>query len=344
MTRKGQAGPEAGGTEKAATRHIPVLLAEVLEALGPKAGEIFIDGTFGAGGYTRAILEKADCRVIALDRDPTAIAAGAALVREFSPRLTLIESTFGDLEQAARAQGHEAVDGVVLDIGVSSMQLDEAERGFSFQTDGPLDMRMGADGMSAADFVNVADEEDIANVIYAYGEERRSRAVARAIVRRRQEQKFSRTSELAETVSRVFFGRKVDGRHPATRTFQALRIHVNDELGELLRGLVAAEKILRPGGRLVVVTFHSLEDRIVKRFFASRAGKEPGVSRHSPVQSIKSFSESFRIINVRPLTPSKGELDVNPRARSARMRAAVRTGGAPAPVDPEALGVPSPAR
>lgn len=344
MTRKGHADPEARGTEKSATRHIPVLLAEVIEQLQPKDGDVFIDGTFGAGGYTRALLEKADCRVIALDRDPTAIAAGGPLVAEFSPRLTLVESPFSALAEAARERGAESVDGVVLDIGVSSMQLDVAERGFSFQNDGPLDMRMSRSGESAADFLNTADEEDIANVIYTYGEEHKSRAIARSIVRRRLEQKFARTLDLAETVARVFRGRKVDGRHPATRTFQALRIYINDELGELAQGLSAAEHILKPGGRLVVITFHSLEDRIVKKFLSLRSGREPGLSRHIPAHSIKSKSESFLIVNTRPLTPLKGELDVNPRARSARLRAAIRTEGAAHPFDPDALGVPSPGR
>ena len=311
--------------------HIPVLLAEVLAALAPQPGETFVDGTFGAGGYTRAILDAADCRVLALDRDPTAIAAGQALAAAFAPRLTLVETPFGDLAQVAADQGLAPVDGVVLDIGVSSMQLDQAERGFSFQHDGPLDMRMSRDGESAADFLNRADEEDIANVIYEFGEERRSRAIARAIVKRRAETPFSRTRELADLVLRVFHGRKDDGRHPATRTFQALRIHVNDALGELERALAAAEQILKPGGRLVVVTFHSLEDRIVKRFLTERAGKEPQGSRYLPPQSVKVYEPSFQIVNSRPLTPSQGELDANPRSRSARMRAAIRTDAPPHP-------------
>jgi 16S rRNA (cytosine1402-N4)-methyltransferase len=328
-------------------RHIPVLLAEVLQSLAPKNSEIYIDGTFGAGGYTRAILEAADCKVIALDRDPRAIRDGAALVAHYAGRLTLVETPFGDMEEAVREaldipEG-PCVDGVVLDIGVSSMQFDEAERGFSFQNDGPLDMRMSASGTSAADFLNGADEEEIANVIYAYGEEKKSRWIAKAIVKARAEKPYTRTLELAETVSRVFHGRKVDGRHPATRTFQALRIFVNDELGELARGLSAAEKILKPGGRLIVVTFHSLEDRIAKRFLTARAGKEPGTSRHLPVQSVKLRSPSFRIVNSRPLTPSKGELDLNPRARSARLRSATRSEAPAWPLDLETLEVPKPA-
>lgn len=344
MTRKGPAAPASEHTEDGRQRHIPVLLAEVLDSLQPGDGQLFIDGTFGAGGYSSALLEAANCRVLALDRDPRAVHDGAALVARFQGRLTLVETEFAELSAAAQEWGFAPADGVVLDIGVSSMQLDEADRGFSFQSDGPLDMRMGTTGPTAADFLNTADEADIADVIYAYGEEHKSRAIAKAIVRRRGEQLLSRTSELADLVLRVFHGRKPDGRHPATRTFQALRIHVNDELGELVRGLAAAEHVLKPGGRLVVVTFHSLEDRIVKRFLASRAGKEPGISRHFPAQSIKSEGESFRIVNSRPLTPSEGELDVNPRARSARLRAAIRTEGAPHSLDPEALGLPMPLR
>jgi 16S rRNA (cytosine1402-N4)-methyltransferase len=318
-----------------------VLVSEVLQTLTPKDGEIYIDGTFGAGGYTRAILQAANCRVLALDRDPNAIRGGASAQAEFGERLALVQSPFSQLEDAARdALGGVQVDGVVLDIGVSSMQLDDAERGFSFQNDGPLDMRMSGDGPTAADFLKSADEEDIANVIYAFGEEHKSRAIARAIVRRRGEEPFARTLQLAETVSRVFHGRKVDGRHPATRTFQALRIYVNDELGELANALSAAERVLKPGGRLVVVSFHSLEDRIVKKYLAERSGKTTSASRHLPPESIKSAAPSFRIVNSRPLTPSKGELDVNPRARSARLRAAIRTYAGPWPLNLKTLGFP----
>ena len=306
-------------------RHIPVMLPDVLDALQPRPHETYIDGTFGAGGYTRAILETADCRVVAFDRDPTAIAAGAALVEAFAPRLTLLHRPFGEMAEAIQEIGVEAVDGVVLDIGVSSMQIDQAERGFSFQSDGPLDMRMSCEGPSAADVVNGFEEEQIADIIYEYGEERRSRAIARAIVKARAIAPLTRTKELADLVLRVFHGRKEDGRHPATRTFQGLRIFVNDELGELERALGAAEKILRPGGRLVLVTFHSLEDRIVKRFLAERSGKMDQGSRYLPQKNIQVSPPSFRLVNSRPLTPQKGELDVNPRARSARLRAAIRT-------------------
>ncbi len=319
--------PPAGAESRdVRSRHIPVLLSEVLETLRPVDGDRIIDGTFGAGGYTRAILETAQCSVLALDRDPTAIAAGAAMVEEFAPRLKVIESRFGLLDEVARREGFAPADGVVLDIGVSSMQLDQAERGFSFQADGPLDMRMSLSGISAADVVNTFNEAEIAEILYELGEEHRSRAIARAIVKRRGEREFERTLDLADVVSRTTGGRRHGQKiHPATRTFQGLRIFVNDELAELKRVLVAAERILRPGGRLVVVTFHSLEDRIVKRFFTEHSCGGPKGSRHLPEISNQFYEPSFQIVNRRPLTSEKGELDVNPRARSARLRAAVRT-------------------
>ena len=348
-------------------RHIPVLLSEVVESLAPQDDELIIDGTFGAGGYSRAILEAANCELLAFDRDITAVRAATPICQEFPNRLRVLHIPFSRMEEFARLERTPNdtklitgtfVDGVVLDIGVSSMQLDQAERGFSFQHDGPLDMRMSAvidpltgaacDGESpvtsesAADFVNTADEEAIANVIYTYGEEHKSRTIARAIVKARVDKPFTRTLELADLILRVFHGRKVDGRHPATRTFQALRIYINDELGELAKGLSDAERILKPGGRLVVVTFHSLEDRIVKRFFATRSGKESRGSRHLPEQSIKSIEPSFRIVNARPLTPSKGELDLNPRSRSARLRSGIRTDAQPWPLDLDDLAVPQP--
>jgi 16S rRNA (cytosine1402-N4)-methyltransferase len=318
-----------------------VLLSSVLTQLDPQDGAVYIDGTFGAGGYTRAILEAADCRVLAIDRDPTAIAHAKALCADFPGRLTAVEARFSELDAIAETEGVAPVDGVVLDIGVSSMQLDQPERGFSFQTEGPLDMRMSRQGPTAADVVNDTEEETLARILYILGEERRSRAIARAIVAARAGAPLRTTKELADLVARVFGGRKVDGRHPATRTFQALRIYVNDELGELARGLSAAERCLKPGGRLVVVTFHSLEDRIVKRFLTERSGKETRGSRHLPEQSLKSERPSFRIVNPRPLTPSKGELQVNPRARSARARVAVRTEAPAWPLDAILAGVPS---
>ncbi len=333
--------PGISSTEPEHTRHIPVLLSEVLESLSPNDGETYIDGTFGAGGYTCAILKAADCRVLALDRDPEAIENAQAICAQFDDRLTLVTAHFSTMDAVADARGFDLIDGVVLDVGVSSMQLDDSERGFSFQSDGPLDMRMSCQGRTAADVVNATDEETLARIIYMLGEERRSRAIARAIVAARAEAPLYTTRALAEVVSTVFGGRKVDGRHPATRTFQALRIYVNDELGELAQGLSAAERCLKPGGRLVAVTFHSLEDRIVKRFLSARSGKKIGGSRHLPEQSIKSELPSFRILNPRPLTPSKGELEVNPRARSARLRAAVRTEARAWPLDVAELGLPS---
>ena len=325
--------PTAGqGNRDVRSRHIPVLLPQVLAALEPKAGQHILDGTFGAGGYTRAILDSADCNVLALDRDPSAIESGQQLVEEYGPRLQLVQSTFSRLDEVAQAGNFTPVNAVVLDIGVSSMQLDEAARGFSFQTDGPLDMRMSREGLSAADIVNTFDEERIADILYQFGEERRSRAVARAITRRRVEVPFQTTRDLAVVVEKALGGHRHDQKiHPATRTFQALRIFVNDELGQLKMGLLAAERCLAPGGRLVVVTFHSLEDRIVKRFLTERAGAAPRSSRHLPENSEQLYKPSFQIVNRRPLTSEKGELNVNPRARSARLRSAVRTNAHPWP-------------
>jgi 16S rRNA (cytosine1402-N4)-methyltransferase len=309
-----------------ATRgHVPVLLREVLEALEPRAGETYVDGTFGAGGYSRAILESADCRVLAIERDPAAFANGQALVAASGGRLILTGTTFGEMENAASEAGMAQVDGVVLDIGVSSMQLDDAARGFSFLRDGPLDMRMSQDGVSASDVVNTADEADIANILYELGEERRSRAIARAIVKARAEAPIMTTKALADIVERVLGRARGDEKHPATRTFQALRIHVNDELGELRRGLEAAERLLKPDGRLLVVTFHSLEDRMVKQFLQERSGKVTGSSRHLPAPAGPRAEPSFRIVNTRGVTANKEETDINPRARSARLRWGVRT-------------------
>ncbi len=303
------------------TRHVPVLLAEVLAALAPRAGETIIDGTFGAGGYTRAILD-AEADVLAIDRDPTAIAGGAPLVAASGGRLTLAEGEFSRLDEIAVGHGRETVDGVVLDIGVSSMQLDQAERGFSFRFDGPLDMRMAMAGESAADLVARLEETALANLIYTYGEERLSRPIAKAIVRERAEAPIITTKRLADIVAKVVRSRPGD-IHPATRTFQALRIAVNDELGELEAALEAAERILRPGGRLVVVTFHSLEDRIVKQFLADRSARTAGGSRHAPAAEVP--DPTFTLIGRKAVAASDAEAAANPRARSAKLRAATRT-------------------
>jgi 16S rRNA (cytosine1402-N4)-methyltransferase len=309
-----------------------VLLSEVLAALAPQPKRRFIDATFGAGGYTEALLDAAPgVQVLAIDRDPAAVAAGRFLVERHGGRLTVVEGRFGGLDRLAEDAGFAPVDGVVLDVGVSSMQLDDPERGFSFQADGPLDMRMSGSGPTAADIVNAADEAEIADILFQLGEERRSRAIARAIVARRQERPFARTRELAELVERVLGRGKVGGRHPATRTFQALRIHVNDELGELAQGLRAAERILGPQGRLAVVTFHSLEDALVKRFLQLRTGKREGGSRHLPPGAPPERDPSFRFVNAKPVNPSEAELAANPRARSARLRWAVRTDAPPWP-------------
>ncbi|MFN3744670.1 MAG: 16S rRNA (cytosine(1402)-N(4))-methyltransferase RsmH [Hyphomicrobiaceae bacterium] len=337
------AGRRARPGERAtegAVRHIPVLLDEVLAALKPKDGETFIDGTFGAGGYTSAILEAADTRVLAIDQDPDALAAGEALVRKYAPRLVLCEGRFGDLDRVALEAGFHTVDGVVLDIGVSSMQLDVAARGFSFQADGPLDMRMSQQGASAADVIREASEDVLADIFFYLGEERRARAVARAIVRARESGAITTTRQLADLVQRTLGRPRGEDRHPATRVFQALRIFVNDELGQLMDALTAAERCLAPGGRLVVVTFHSLEDRIVKRYLADASGRTPAGSRHLPPAAAAGTAPRFRIVNQRPIIPSDREIAANPRARSARLRAAERT-AAPAvpPADEARLGV-----
>ncbi len=309
-------------------RHIPVLVREVLRVLAPKEGERFIDGTFGAGGYTCAILDAADCEVLALDRDPAAIAAGRRVEAAYRGRLRLAETPFSFMEEAARAVGWESVNGAVLDLGVSSMQLDEAERGFSFMRDGPLDMRMSKQGLSAADVVNTFEQDKIANILYELGEERRSRAIAAAIVKDRQIAPFERTFQLASLVARVLGHKPGDPKHPATRTFQALRLYVNDELGELERALAAAERLLKPGGRLAVVSFHSLEDRIVKRFLAGRSGKRPRTSRYLPPEA-EGPTPSFELKDRHGIEPSPEEIATNPRARSARLRWAIRTSAPP---------------
>ncbi|TAN71304.1 MAG: 16S rRNA (cytosine(1402)-N(4))-methyltransferase RsmH [Magnetospirillum sp.] len=303
--------------------HIPVLLAEVLEALAPRDGGVYVDGTFGAGGYTQAVLDAADCSVIALDRDPAAVARGRALEAARPGRFTMIEGRFGDMDAALRAQGVNRVDGVALDIGVSSMQIDTPERGFSFAKDGPLDMRMEQAGPSAADVVNRTEEEALADIIYRYGEERLSRRVAKAIVMARKDKPFERTSELAAVIRRVV-PKHADGIDPATRTFQALRIAVNDELGELERGLAGAELLLAPGGRLAVVTFHSLEDRVVKGFLRNRSGEAAQPSRHLPA-ALAGPAPSFTLLTRRAVKAGADETRRNPRSRSAKLRTAIRT-------------------
>jgi len=306
-------------------RHIPVLGRRAVEYLAVRDSGIYLDATFGAGGYSRMILAAADCSVIAIDRDPGALAQAHDLIAASRGRLVLTQDRFSNLATITTRQGHDAVDGVVFDLGVSSMQLDEAERGFSFRHDGPLDMRMqgagpGA-GPSAADVVAQASEKDLATIIATLGEERMARAVARAIVRERAQAPIRTTRALADIVARVVHAR-AGAIHPATRTFQALRMFVNEELGELAAALKAAEAVLKPGGRLVVVAFHSLEDRMVKTFLAER-GRRGGGSRHQP--EVVAPAPSFRVLTGRPVTPDEAEIAANPRARSAKLRAAERT-------------------
>jgi 16S rRNA (cytosine1402-N4)-methyltransferase len=322
--------------KSAAPGHVPVLLAEVMAVLQPKDGGIYVDGTFGGGGYARALLESADCVVWGIDRDPAAIESGAALKSAFHPRLHLIEGRFGEMDRLLGAQGVANVAGVALDLGFSSLQLDDPARGFSFRFDGPLDMRMGRGGLTAADVVNSLGEDELADIIQKFGEERFARRIARAIVAARP---VRRTLELAGIIRGAVRGGH-DGIDPATRTFQALRIYVNDELGEITRGLEAAERLLRDGGRLAVVSFHSLEDRPVKQFLAARSGAGTGASRHSPAQA-KAKSRppaTFRPIHRRAIRPGPEEIAANPRARSARLRAAERTA---APAMPAGAGAAS---
>lgn len=307
--------------------HTPVMLNEVLATLAPKEGEIYVDGTFGAGGYSRALLEAAQCRVYAFDRDASVAPIAEALQAEHGDRLVFIVGCFSDMCALLAEHGVTKVDGIVLDIGVSSMQLDQAERGFSFSKDGPLDMRMAQQGMSAADIVNNAEESELADIIYTYGEETASRRIARAIVKARSEAPITTTKMLADIVARVV--KKTGRTHPATRTFQALRMQVNDELGELQRALEASEQLLKPGGRLVVVTFHSLEDRLVKQFTHSRCGKILKVSRHLPMGISHAEENAAPVFFTLPRRSkqkaSREETVHNPRARTATLRVAVRT-------------------
>lgn len=303
--------------------HLPVMLAEVLTALAPADGDVIIDGTFGGGGYTTAILQAARCTVLGIDRDLDAIVR-AEKMAEVNPRLVPLLGCFGDLDTLAEQAGHSAVDGVVLDIGVSSFQIDQAERGFSFMKDGPLDMRMGGSGPSAADVVNRMSEKGLADVIFRLGEEKNARRIARVLVQRRAEVPFETTADLASVVEDAVGGRRGARVHPATLTFQAIRMYVNDELGELARGLRAAEHILKPGGRLVVVTFHSLEDRLVKQWMKQKAGAVPSGSRHMPLLS-RGPQPAFELQENKAVQPSEKEVETNPRARSAKLRAAIRT-------------------
>ncbi|MEO0822836.1 MAG: 16S rRNA (cytosine(1402)-N(4))-methyltransferase RsmH [Pseudomonadota bacterium] len=337
---------------EAGAPHVPVLLGEVLEALAPLEGAVVVDATFGAGGYSRAILDGGAARVIGIDRDPTALALGAGLELEAEGRLVLVESPFDRLDAVvAEVLGRDGtpgrtlggdetrVEGVVLDIGVSSMQLDRAERGFSFQQDGPLDMRMGRTGPNAADIVNTAEEAELVAILRAYGEERQARRIARAVIATRAEAAFERTGQLAACVAGVLPAPRPGQLHPATRSFQALRIAVNDELGQLVRALHAAERVLAPGGRLAVVTFHSLEDRIVKRFLQHGSGRAGQGSRHAPAEAavVPRWERPARAGEA-----GEAELAANPRARSARLRAARRT-EAPAleaALDDALLGLP----
>jgi 16S rRNA (cytosine1402-N4)-methyltransferase len=309
-----------------------------MELLAPAVRGHYVDGTFGRGGYSRAILSSG-ADVLAIDRDPEAIAAGATLKAEYQGHFRLVEGRFSELDRIADEQGFAPVDGVVLDIGISSPQVDDPARGFSFSKDGPLDMRMERQGPSAADVVNRMDAVDLRRVISVLGEERKAGLVVRGIAEARRERPITRTADLAAIIERAIGRAPHDPIHPATRTFQALRIFVNRELEELAQGLAAAERILKAGGRLVVVAFHSLEDRIVKRFFADRSRVRAGTSRHQPASAM--LPPSLTLITRGALTPSPEEVAANPRSRSAKLRAAIRTEALPHPFDPTVFGIPA---
>jgi len=312
--------------------HIPVLLRPLLAAVAPVSGT-WIDGTLGAGGYARGLLEAGARTVIGIDRDPLALEMAQGWAADYGDRLKLVQTTFSHMDDCA-----EAADGVVLDLGVSSMQLDRAERGFSFMKEGPLDMRMSQQGPTAADLVNTAPEAELADILYLYGEERASRRIARAIARVRAEAPVTSTLDLAAIVERCLPRAKPGQAHPATRSFQALRIAVNDEYGELVAGLEAAERVLRPGGQLAVVTFHSVEDRIVKRFLQMKSDSGGGGSRHAPAEATR--EPQFTLQSRKPVAPDAAEMAANPRARSAKLRLATRTRAPAAPADRKSLGMP----
>lgn len=324
------AGASAGCSQ--GSPHVPVLLDALIEAVSPVTGT-WIDGTFGAGGYTRALLAAGAGRVIAIDRDPAVFDMAAGWAAGYGDRLVMVHAPFAKLDTHADAP----VDGVALDLGVSSMQIDQADRGFSFQKDGPLDMRMGQAGPGAADLVNTAPEAQLADILHHYGEERAARRIARKIVQARAQAPVTTTLQLAEIVASVLPRKKPGQAHPATRSFQALRIAVNDELRQLHAGLEAAERVLKPGGKLAVVTFHSLEDRIVKRFMADRSSSGGGGSRHAPEAAAR--TPAFILTPKKAIAPSEAEIAANPRARSARLRVATRTDAPPAPVDAAGLGL-----
>ncbi|WP_068116335.1 16S rRNA (cytosine(1402)-N(4))-methyltransferase RsmH [Tropicimonas marinistellae] len=312
--------------------HVPVLIDPLIEAVSPVSG-LWLDGTFGAGGYTRRLLEAGADKVIGVDRDPAALAMANQMLSEFGARLELVQGRFSELDQHAGAP----LDGVVLDLGVSSMQIDQAARGFSFQKDGPLDMRMSGEGRSAADLVNQLSEAELADLLFHYGEERAARRIARSIVAIRP---FETTLQLAEAVAACLPRPRPGQIHPATRSFQALRIAVNDEFGELIGGLAAAERALKPGGKLAVVTFHSLEDRVVKRYLQARSGGTGRANRYAP--EAEETPAQFRLLSRRAIAPSESEIDANPRARSAKLRVAVRTEAPITPLDRTAMGLPGP--
>ncbi len=324
--------PETGAAGGPA-RHLPVMLREVVSSLKPKDGGKYIDATFGAGGHTRALLEAADCQVLGFDRDPRTVADAFGAVSEFGGRLTVVEAAFSEMLEIAPRHGFDQVDGILFDFGVSSMQLDEAERGFSFRFDGPLDMRMSASGVSAADVVNTYDERDLFRIISVLGEEKKAKFAARAIVEARKEKPFERTGELAKLLRDAIHSKPGD-IDAATRTFQALRIYVNDELGEIGKGLFAAEHLLKAGGVLAAISFHSLEDRLVKTFIQSRS-QAPATSRHVPAAGVLPLS--FRNLQRKALTAGEEELKINPRARSAKLRIAERSEAPARNDDPLAL-------